>query len=221
MSAMSVNLQPIAKQQSIRDRVKGALRAAIIAGEMTPGTVYSAPSLAAEFGISATPVREAMLDLVKEGMVEMVPNKGFRVTEVDEVDLDEITAVRQLIEPPVVRDVVRIIPDADLPDLREMAEAIVMAGDEHDLVEYLEADNRFHLALLEYSGNARLVRLVDDLRGQARLVGLAGLADRGELHDSAAQHIAIVDAIAARDADLVYRLMVEHLSQTRGLWAGR
>lgn len=218
---MSVNLQPISKSQSIRDRVKAALRAAIISGEMKPGAVYSAPSLAAEFGISATPVREAMLDLVKEGMVEMVPNKGFRVTEVDEVDLDEITAVRQLIEPPVVRDVVRIIPDEDLPDLREMAEAIVVAGDEHDLVEYLEADNRFHLALLQYSGNARLVRLVDDLRGQARLVGLAGLADRGELHDSAAQHIAIVDAIAARDADLVYRIMVDHISQTRGLWAGR
>ena len=72
---------------SIRERVGRALRAAIVSGEMEPGTVYSAPSLGARFGVSATPVREAMIDLVREGLVEIVPNKGFRVTAIDEADL--------------------------------------------------------------------------------------------------------------------------------------
>src|SRR5439155_3131698 len=90
---------------SIRERVGRALRAAIVSGEMEPGTVYSAPSLGARFGVSATPVREAMIDLVREGLVEIVPNKGFRVTAIDEADLDQITELRLLIEPPVVRQV--------------------------------------------------------------------------------------------------------------------
>jgi DNA-binding GntR family transcriptional regulator len=216
-----VNLRPLDKPQSIRGRVSRALRAAILSGEMEAGQVYSAPSLGAKLGVSPTPVREAMLDLVKEGLVVMVRNRGFRVTEVDDRYLDEITQLRQFIEPPVVRDVVSVIPDTDIPALRAMAERIVERAQVHDLVEYTEADRAFHLALLHYAGNDRIVRLIDELRGQARLVGLVALANRGELADSARQHLAIVDALAARDADRVYRLMVDHISQTRGSWAGK
>ncbi len=61
---------------SYRERVADALRAALIAGELRPGEVYSAPGLATRFGVSATPVREALLDLAKEGLVDVVPNKG-------------------------------------------------------------------------------------------------------------------------------------------------
>src|ERR1043166_8203181 len=70
------------RRSSYRERVAAALRAALIAGGLRPGEVYSAPDLAPRFGVSATPVREAMLELVKEGLVGTVPNKGFRVTSV-------------------------------------------------------------------------------------------------------------------------------------------
>ncbi|KAA9394899.1 GntR family transcriptional regulator [Kocuria coralli] len=215
-----INLQPIEKPQGVRDRVTRALRAAIISGEMAPGEIYSAPSLGARLGVSPTPVREAMLDLAKEGLVERLLNRGFRVTEVDDHYLDEITELRQLIEPPVVRDVVQLIPAEDIPGLRAAAEKIVQRAVEHDLYGYTETDKDFHLALLRYAGNGRIVKLIEELRAQTRLVGLASLAERGELAGSAAQHIAIVDAIEARDSDLVYRLMVDHISQTRSTWAG-
>ncbi|GAA2910803.1 hypothetical protein GCM10011428_26590 [Streptomyces violaceus] len=81
------------RKPSHRERVADALRAALIAGELRPGEVYSAPGLAARFGVSATPVREAMLDLAKEGLVDTVPNKGFRVTAVSERQLDEYTHI--------------------------------------------------------------------------------------------------------------------------------
>src|SRR3954468_21289231 len=90
------------KKSSYRERVADALRAALIAGELLPGQVYSAPALAARFGVSATPVREAMLDHAKEGLVDTVPNKGFRVTAVSERQLDEYTQIRALIEIPTV-----------------------------------------------------------------------------------------------------------------------
>lgn len=215
-----VNLRPISKPQGIRGSVTRALRAAIISGEMRPGEVYSAPSLAASLGVSATPVREAMLDLSSEGLVEMVRNKGFRVTEVDEAYLDEIAQLRELVEPPVVRDIVNIVPKADIPKLRALAGAIVSHAAANDLVEYTEADSAFHLTLLGYSGNRPIVRLIRELRRQARLVGVAALAERGELAASAAEHLAIVDAIEAGDPQVAFGLMVDHIRQTRSIWAG-
>ncbi len=205
---------------SLRQRVSRALRAAIVAGEMEPGVVYSAPSLAAQFGVSATPVREAMLDLAREGLVTIAPNKGFRVTEVDDAFMDQITQLRLLVEPPVVREVTPLIPAEDLPALRRLAQDIVDGAERGDLLAYIESDTRFHLALLAYAHNARITDLVAELRGQTRLVGLAQLVERGELADSAREHLQIVDLIEARDAVAVEEFLRAHIRQVRGKWAG-
>lgn len=92
-------LTPISPVRNLRQTVTEHLRTAIIVGDLQEGVVYSAPSLGAAFGVSATPVREAMMDLAREGLVETVKNKGFRVTAVKERDLDEITEIRLLLEP--------------------------------------------------------------------------------------------------------------------------
>ncbi|WP_433680292.1 GntR family transcriptional regulator [Nocardia sp. CA-119907] len=204
---------------SLRDKVSRALRAAIIAGEMEPGVVYSAPTLGARFGVSATPVREAMQDLARENLISIVPNKGFRVTEVAEKDLDNITEIRLLLEPPIVRDVTPLIPVADLPRLRELAAEIVQGAEKGDLVEYTAADQVFHLTLLGYADNPRLTSLVSDLRDHTRLFGLASLAEKGELVDVAREHFTIVDIIESRDQDAIERFMRDHISQARGRWA--
>jgi DNA-binding GntR family transcriptional regulator len=204
---------------SLRERISHALRAAIVSGELEPGVVYSAPALGARFGVSATPVREAMLDLVRENLVMTVPNKGFRVTTIEESDLDEITELRMLIEPPLTARVTPSIPAEDMPRLREMAEAIVQGALAGDLVAYTEADRAFHLRLLEYAGNRRVTALIADLRAHTRLYGLASLHESGELEVSAREHHAILDAIAAGDAQEVRDLMSAHISQTRGRWA--
>jgi DNA-binding GntR family transcriptional regulator len=206
-------------KSSLREQVSNALRAAIISGEMPPGELFSAPSLAARFGVSATPVREAMLDLVKEGMVTIAPNKGFRVTQVDDAQLDEITAIRRLLEPPTVRQVTPVIPDADLPLLRAMAQEIVDGAEAGDLIAYTQTDRAFHLKLLSYAGNARLVELVSDLRAQTRLLGLTSLLADGGLVASAREHLTIVELIASRDPDAVEDLMRRHIDHIRGDWA--
>ena len=186
---------------------------------MEPGAVYSAPSLAGRFGVSATPVREAMLDLVKENLVTIVPNKGFRVTEVDDAQLDQITQLRQLIEPPVVALVTPIVPSEDFPALREMAQTIVNWAGVGDLVRYTEADREFHLRLLSYAANPRISDLVSELRGQTRLLGLTSLLERGELAESAREHLTIVELIESRDVVAVEKFMQHHISQVRGKWA--
>jgi DNA-binding GntR family transcriptional regulator len=214
------SITPLEKA-NLRERVLRALRAAIISGELTPGEVYSAPSLAARFGVSATPVREAMLDLAKENLVVVVPNKGFRVTVVDEEQLDQITAIRRLLEPPVVADVTDLIPAEDFAGLRQLAQEIVDGARAGDLAQYTEADREFHLRLLGYSGNQRLVDLVAELRGQTRLVGLASLLDRGYLVSSAREHLDLLDLMERRDAAAVEIFMVRHINHIQDLWSGK
>ncbi|MEV8095369.1 GntR family transcriptional regulator [Kitasatospora sp. NPDC085879] len=209
----------ISVQERLRDQVAHALRAALISGELRPGVVYSAPALAADFGVSATPVREAMLDLAREGLVEAVRNKGFRVTELSERDLDEFTEIRALIEVPTVGRVTRTATREQLEALRPEAEAIVAAARAHDLIAYLEADRRFHLGLLGLAGNARLVETVGDLRKRSRLYGLTRLDQRGELVSSAEEHLELLDLMIAGDAEAAEECMSRHLGHVRSLWA--
>lgn len=209
-----------ATRERLRDQVSNALRAALISGELRPGMVYSAPTLAEDFGISATPVREAMLDLAREGLVEPVRNKGFRVTEVSERDLDQYTEIRALIEIPTVGLVTRSAAREELEALRPVAEEIVRAARDHDLTGYLEADRQFHLSLLALSGNERLVETVGDLRKRSRLYGLTGLDKRGELIPSAEEHLELLDLMLAGEAKRAEKCMARHLGHVRSLWAG-
>ncbi|MFB7514562.1 GntR family transcriptional regulator [Streptomyces sp. NPDC056144] len=206
-------------QERLRDQVGHALRAALIAGELRPGQVYSAPGLAADLGVSATPVREAMLDLAREGLVEPVRNKGFRITEVSERDLDQFTELRTLIEVPTIARVTRLATREQLEELRPVAEEIVSRAREHDLIGYLEADRRFHLALLALSGNERLVETVGELRKRSRLYGLTGLDAAGKLVSSAEEHLELLDLMLDGDAGGAEECMRRHLGHVRSLWA--
>ncbi|NEA29818.1 GntR family transcriptional regulator [Actinomadura bangladeshensis] len=216
-----LNLPSLGPRRSVRVQVAHALRAAIVSGEMRPGVVYSAPALAERFGVSATPVREAMIDLAREGLVEAVRNKGFRVTELSDRDLDEITEVRALIEIPTVVRVAETCRIEDVDALRPLAEAIVTAAGQRDVLAYIDADHRFHLAVLELSGNAHIVRLVSELRYRSRLYGVPRLAERGELEPSAREHEQLLNAMADGDAAATEALMHHHLRHIRGIWADR
>jgi len=207
------------KKPSYRERVADALRAALIAGELRPGEVYSAPALAARFGVSATPVREAMLDLAKEGLVDTVPNKGFRVTAVSEKQLDEYTHIRSLIEIPTTVSLTATADPVALEALRPAAQESVTAAATGDLIAHVEADMRFHLGLLALAGNDHLVEVVRDLRKRSRLYGLHALVRAGRLEASAAEHLDILDALIARDEEAVRAVMTRHLGHVRGLWA--
>lgn len=209
----------ITAQERLRDQVAHALRAALISGELQPGRVYSAPALAADFGISATPVREAMLDLAREGLVEPVRNKGFRVTGVSERDLDQYSELRALIEVPTVGAVTRSATREQLEALRPVAEEIVVSARGHDLIGYLDADRRFHLSLLGLHGNDRLVETVGDLRKRSRLYGLTALDERGLLIASAREHLELLDLMLAGDAAAAEACMARHLGHVRSLWA--
>jgi DNA-binding GntR family transcriptional regulator len=206
---------------SLRSEVERVLSAAIISGELSPGTVVSVPALAAQFEMSATPVREAILDLEKRGFVESVRNRGFRVTDVGESDLREIAQVRRWLEVPAARIAAETFPVDQLPRFRALADHIVSSAAEANFAEYFAADTAFHLALIELTGNRRLVGLVGELRSQTRMVGLAQLKDSAELEQSAREHHELLDLMVAGEAERAEALMHAHIGHILGWWAGR
>jgi DNA-binding GntR family transcriptional regulator len=215
-----LELPSLEARRSVRSQVIHALRAALVAGQMVPGEVYSAPTLAARLGVSATPVREAMLQLVKEGLVLTLPNKGFRVRDLSDRELDEITGIRLLLEVPTTVQVVGRATAADLDRLRPMAQQIVDLAAAKDLIDYVESDRQFHLALLSLAGNEQLVTIVAELRARSRLLGLAPLAESGELAASAQEHLEMLRLIEVGDRAGLEQLMRQHIGHVRGSWAG-
>lgn len=215
-----LELPSLQARHSIRSQVMHALRAALVAGQMVPGEVYSAPTLAARLGVSATPVREAMLQLVKEGLILTVPNKGFRVRDLSDRELDEITGIRLLLEVPTTVQVVGRATAADVDRLRPMAQRIVDLAAAKDLIDYIESDRQFHLALLSLAGNEQLVTMVAELRARTRLLGLAPLAESGELATSAEEHLEMLRLIETGDRAGLEQLMRQHIGHVRGSWAG-
>ena len=208
---------------NLRQQIGDVLRASMIAGRMHVGVVYSAPALAQQFGVSSTPVREAMLDLAAEGLVEAVRNKGFRVAELSEKQLDDITAVRLLIEVPTVAALADSLTGESRRALEELyptARQLVELTRQRDLVTFVSLDRQFHLSLLGLGENPTLVEIVGNLRARSRLTGMADL-DHELLIASAEEHVEILDRLLAGDQGGVTKLMNQHINHVRGAWAGR
>lgn len=219
MATSEIPLAPIQQLQSLRSSVTDALRTAIILGDLVEGELYSAPALAGPLGVSATPVREAMMDLAREGLVTTAKNKGFLITEMTPADLEEQTQVRQLLECPAMHAIAGQVPSEDFPELRELADAIVSAAERGDLHTYLSEDRNFHARLVAYTRNSRLVEMTTRLRGQTRLRALRALADSGRLVDSAQEHHRLLDLLSTGDGAGAYQLIRQHIGHTSRLWS--
>jgi len=209
------------KRRSLREEAVEVLRAAILGGELAPGSIHSAVSLAERMNVSATPIREAMLELARIGLIEVLPNRGFRVTVVDDRNLDEICEIRMMLEVPAMPLVIERASDDDLVELEQPLSELELAAGADDVAAFLLADREFHLSLLAFAGNPRLVTIIAGLRDQTRIVGLSSLAEDGALRSSAAEHRPILEAVRRREVGEAERLMRVHLEHTRGVWAGR
>ncbi|MFC7901307.1 GntR family transcriptional regulator [Streptomyces griseoincarnatus] len=208
--------RPAVQRSSVRGQVLAALRTALVTGDLRPGEVYSGPVLAERFGVSATPVREAMQQLAQEGAVEVVPNRGFRVVERGPRELAELAEVRALIEVPVMLRLARTVPAERWAGLRPLAEATVRAASSGCRATYAEADRAFHSAVLALAGNQQLVGVAEELHRRAQWPlaggGAPGGGTRAELIADAHEHTALLDALIAGDLDVVRTLVGEHFN---------
>jgi DNA-binding GntR family transcriptional regulator len=211
-------IREVEHQASLRDRIGKSLSAAIMSGELAPGVLVTVPTLAQQFAVSATPVREALLDLKQRGFVSSVRNKGFRVTAVSEEDLGEIVELRQMLEAPAMRDLADDFPLHTMPHWRSLAETISQHAGKAELAEFIETDRDFHLGLLALHGNKRLVELVGELRSQTRMVNLVRMTQSRELAEVAGEHHRMLDLLAHGDGAAVEALTRTHLAHVVEWW---
>lgn len=187
-------------RHSVRGQILDALRAALFDGALVPGEIYSGPALGERFGVSATPVREAMQQLALEGAVECLPNRGFRVLARTPAELAELAEVRALLEVPVMLRLARTVDPAAWPALRAAAEATVEAAASGDRARYAETDRAFHRAVLGLAGNAQLLLVAADLHRRSQWPVPGPAKPRASaLAADAAQHVALVDALTEGD----------------------
>lgn len=205
---------------SLRAQVEEILAARVVAGEYEPGDMLTAPTLAGEFGVSATPVREALLALERRGFLAPVRNKGFRVTATTLEELEQIAYVRTLLECPPLKDLAGNLDEAAIGSLRVKADEIVASAKERRLRDYLAADTAFHMELIDLAENTYLSQTVRELRGRTRLSGLTSLAERGELQHTAAEHHAMLELLVEGKGDEAAALLAKHIGHVAGVWSG-
>ena len=200
---------------ALYEEVAARLRERIFAHEFPPGAWIDEQTLAAEYGISRTPLREALKVLAAEGMVTLKPRRGAYVTEVSDRDLDDIFPVLALLEGRGAHDATERARPEDLRRLEAMHEALERHATAGNLDRFFEANQDFHRALLDLAGNRWLAQVIQDLRRVLRLTRHHSLLARGRVQESLNEHRAILAAIRSRDAERAGELMRAHLGRGR------
>jgi DNA-binding GntR family transcriptional regulator len=211
------SLSPL-RASSLREQAAEAIRAGIISGKIAADVIYSVPALAAELGVSATPVREAMLDLVGEGLVVAVRNRGYRVIRPTSKDLEDILSIRLLLEVPAMGEVAVSHQDGALDKYYPIADRLPGLARRGQVQAYLDADAELHLGLVGLLDNPRLVDMVRLLRNQSRLFDLGRLVAARELSKAGAEHRDLLEAVASRSRKHTESLTRAHLIRVRQAW---
>ncbi|MEN9862712.1 MAG: hypothetical protein RLZZ601_476 [Pseudomonadota bacterium] len=193
------------------------LREQIFSHELAPGSWLDEQSLAMAFGISRTPMREAIKVLASEGLVTTKMNKGAYVTEVDRRDLEQIFTVLSLLEGQAAKETAIKASEAQLTQLDNLHHRLEKAAADRDTEQFFEINVKFHELIQEIAGNKWMNGVIEDLRKVLKLQRRDSLTRSGRLLSSLLEHREILQAILKRDplaADLAMR---KHL--TRGLEA--
>ena len=205
------SLAPRALYQEVADR----LRQRIDSHALEPGSWIDELKLAQEFGISRTPLREALKVLAVEGLVTMKLRRGAYVTEVSRDDVAQVYHLLALLESDAAATVAAQADDAQRAQLQQLHARLEKRVRQRDA--FFALNEQFHIALLQIAGNRWALQVANDLRKVMRLNRHHSLFKQGRLGDSLAEHRALMQAIDTRDAARARELMRAHFD--RGLQA--
>ena len=225
-------MSPRTEQKGVVEELVDALEEAIISGSVRSGTWLRQERIAAQYGVSRTPVREALRALQAQGMVKVVPNRGALVSGPSVRDLREAYAVRAELEGYAAELAARWVRDEQLEQLREAAELFRLAvadaatgtrskrkASTRSAPRWSEANNLFHDAVLRAAGNGRLAATIDFLhRGFPRNLTWSALAGNSHLlQQNVDEHDEILRAIEGHDPGAARDAMHRHVSRSADL----
>lgn len=202
------------KPRALYEEVAEALRERIFNGALKPGDWVDELALAEEFGISRTPLREAIKVLAAEGLITMKLRRGAYVTEVDEQELAEIYHLMALLESDAAATVAAKASTAELAELKKLHQHLESSAGQ-DIARFFAANEAFHMRLLQLSNNRWRDQIVADLRKVMKLSRAQSLAKEGRLQQSLEEHRQIVAALQSRQPEAAREAMHAHITHGR------
>jgi DNA-binding GntR family transcriptional regulator len=199
------------EHRQLKDSVYLKLRQEIVTGKLPPGYVLREAELAARFGVSKTPLREAFVRLEKDGFVQIAPYRSAVVAGYSRQDLREIYEVRELLEGLCAREAARHLTPEDRAALGRVVRdstAAYEAGDGDRLTALLD---EFDVLLYAQSKNGRITEMLNNIRDHVTRIGRLTVAIPGRMGASVQQHQAIYEAIVRRDGERAESLMRQHI----------
>ena len=204
MSPLSRNR--IGMHLTLRERIADEIRDSIIKGDLRPGERISEPELAVRFGISRTPVREALRQLDSEGFLTVTPRKGARVTQLTERDVNEYYDLKSLLEGFAASTAALKISEEDLERMDALNERMEHYYEIGDYVKIVKVHKEFHDMIIEATENEQLKQVLNFMNSKFQRFTIQ-IALSGKNQEAFRQHRQIVDAMRARDLESAKRLV--------------
>ena len=213
MSESRVVVGPIDSPETFKDKAYVALRNVIVSSDIYRSRTdirLDERQLAQDFGISRTPVREAMAQLEREGFVRSVPRRGIYVVRKTKEEVIEMITAWAALESMAARLITERASDADIAGLRRMF--ATFEGDKlhAKLDEYSEVNINFHQTIIELSGNQVLIRLAENLFTHMRMIRRETIGEEDRVDRSIRDHLNIIQALEARDTERAEDLVRQH-----------
>ena len=213
MSEARLVVAPIDSRETFKDKAYTALRNLIVSSDIYRSRTdirLDERQLAQDFGISRTPVREAMVQLEREGFVRSVPRRGVYVVRKTKSEVIELIQAWAALESMAARLITQSASDADIAGLRRMF--TTFEGDKlhAKLDEYSEVNIAFHQTIIELSGNQVLIRLAENLFTHMRMIRGSTIGEDDRVERSIRDHMNIIHALEARDTERAEDLVRQH-----------
>ncbi len=199
----------LARSESLATQAYFEIRRAIREGAITRAQFFSEAEFAQSLGVSRTPVREALLDLFREGIVEIVPKRGFRLVELDEGAIEEIRLVRICLERLVVSRLCSIATDKDIAELRGIASGV--GAEDNDM---FGTDESFHMRMAEIAQLPHVRNILMGIRGKMYLITSGARIAKLRNQTVVSEHHALLDRIAERDAAAAESAITQHITKS-------
>ena len=198
-------------RRSLNDKAYEHLRQAILGGDLPVGTIIAETKVAEDLGISKTPVRQALQLLRTEGLLEVGPRRQLVVRGFYAAHRNEVLRVREALEEIAVETACRVISVDDIDMLRLLLLRQGRAADAYDENAFLVLDEEFHVLIAKSANLPIVARLLEQMRGFARIMRLGKTQPPEHLQDILVEHTRIVDAIEKRDVVAAQAALHEHL----------
>jgi DNA-binding GntR family transcriptional regulator len=203
---------PAIPRESLHDKVVARLRDMIVEGELAAGSRISERDLCLSFGISRTPLREALKVLAREGLIDLLPHRGARVAQLGPGDIEDMFQVMAALEALSGRLACERITDAELGEIRALHFEMLACHARRNLPDYFRLNQAIHEAILDAARNPVLAASYRSLAGRIRRARyMANMSDT-RWREAVEEHAAILAALEARDGTRLARLLAEHLA---------